>query len=114
MIATVSPSMINYHETLSTLRYASNAKKIINKVKINEDDPDKINVLKTEIENLRNQLSLYKSDDPELNRLKEELKQREQLILEKEKSWEQKLEESRKISRQIQLMEEELQKRIFY
>jgi hypothetical protein len=34
MLANISASSKNYHETLSTLRYASNAKKIINKVKI--------------------------------------------------------------------------------
>uniref|UniRef100_A0A452U2W6 Kinesin-like protein n=1 Tax=Ursus maritimus TaxID=29073 RepID=A0A452U2W6_URSMA len=37
MVATVSPSHTCYSETMSTLRYASNAKHIINKPRVNED-----------------------------------------------------------------------------
>lgn len=37
MIACISPAAFNYDETLSTLRYASRAKNISNKPKINED-----------------------------------------------------------------------------
>jgi kinesin family protein 3/17 len=40
MIAAVSPADYNYEETLSTLRYASRAKAIKNKPKINEDPKD--------------------------------------------------------------------------
>ena len=40
MIAAVSPANYNYEETLSTLRYASRAKFIKNKPKINEDPKD--------------------------------------------------------------------------
>ena len=40
MIAAVSPANYNYDETLSTLRYASRAKNIQNKPKINEDPKD--------------------------------------------------------------------------
>lgn len=40
MIAAVSPANYNYDETLSTLRYASRAKFIKNKPKINEDPKD--------------------------------------------------------------------------
>ena len=40
MIAVVSPADYNYDETLSTLRYASRAKFIQNKPKINEDPKD--------------------------------------------------------------------------
>lgn len=40
MIANVSPADYNYDETLSTLRYASRAKFIKNKPKINEDPKD--------------------------------------------------------------------------
>lgn len=42
MIACVSPAAYNYDETLSTLRYASRAKNIHNKPKINEDPKDAI------------------------------------------------------------------------
>lgn len=40
MIACVSPAEYNYEETLSTLRYASRAKNINNKPRINEDPKD--------------------------------------------------------------------------
>jgi len=40
MIAAVSPADYNYDETLSTLRYASRAKNIKNKPRINEDPKD--------------------------------------------------------------------------
>ena len=40
MIANISPADYNYDETLSTLRYASRAKNIKNKPKINEDPKD--------------------------------------------------------------------------
>ena len=40
MIAASSPADYNYEETLSTLRYASRAKAIKNKPKVNEDPKD--------------------------------------------------------------------------
>lgn len=40
MVACISPSDFNYDETLSTLRYASRAKSIKNKPRINEDPKD--------------------------------------------------------------------------
>jgi hypothetical protein len=40
MIAAISPSDFSYDETLSTLRYASRAKAIKNKPKVNEDPKD--------------------------------------------------------------------------
>ena len=40
MIATLSPASYNFEETMSTLRYASRAKMIKNKPKVNEDPKD--------------------------------------------------------------------------
>ncbi|XP_063701606.1 osmotic avoidance abnormal protein 3 [Culicoides brevitarsis] len=40
MIACISPAAYNYDETLSTLRYASRAKNISNKPRVNEDPKD--------------------------------------------------------------------------
>lgn len=40
MVANIGPASYNYEETLSTLRYASRAKNIQNKPKINEDPKD--------------------------------------------------------------------------
>jgi kinesin family protein 3/17 len=40
MIAAISPSDFNYEETLTTLRYASRAKMIKNKPRVNQDPKD--------------------------------------------------------------------------
>ncbi|XP_040602050.1 stAR-related lipid transfer protein 9 isoform X3 [Mesocricetus auratus] len=54
MVATVSPAHTSYRETMSTLRYASNAKSIINKPQVNEDANVKlIRELREEIERLK-------------------------------------------------------------
>ena len=42
MIATVSPSIAHYEETLSTLRYASQARCIVNRARVNEDPNAKL------------------------------------------------------------------------
>ncbi|CAO1639083.1 unnamed protein product [Sympodiomycopsis kandeliae] len=56
MIAAISPA--DYEETLSTLRYADQAKKIKNKAVVNEDPNAKlIRELKEELEMLRNRVS---------------------------------------------------------
>lgn len=54
MIATVSPSMVNIEETRSTLRYAQQTRKIVNRNYINEDPTAMIiRSLKKEVERLR-------------------------------------------------------------
>ena len=54
MICAVSPATDNYEETLSTLRYADQAKKIKNNAVINESDTDRmIRELKGENEKLK-------------------------------------------------------------
>ncbi|KAM8920862.1 stAR-related lipid transfer protein 9 [Pelodytes ibericus] len=54
MIATVSPASSSYNETMSTLRYASNAKNIVNKPRVNEDANVKlIRDLREEINRLK-------------------------------------------------------------
>ena len=42
MIATVSPSIVHYEETMSTLRYASQARCIVNRARVNEDPNAKL------------------------------------------------------------------------
>ncbi|RLN84236.1 hypothetical protein DYB28_009405, partial [Aphanomyces astaci] len=57
MLAMVSPASANYDETLSTLRYAESAKKIINRAVVNEDENDAIiRQLRNQIEDLKGQL----------------------------------------------------------
>lgn len=40
MVANIGPASYNYEETMSTLRYASRAKNIKNRPRINEDPKD--------------------------------------------------------------------------
>jgi len=58
MIANIGPADYNSEETISTLRYASRAKQIQNKPRINEDPKDAmIREFYDEITNLRAQLA---------------------------------------------------------
>lgn len=60
MIAALSPADYNYDETLSTLRYASRAKQIQNKPKINEDPKDALlREYADEIKKLREVLRMF-------------------------------------------------------
>ncbi|KAF8934782.1 hypothetical protein EDD21DRAFT_213248 [Dissophora ornata] len=60
IIAALSPADVNYDETLSTLRYADQAKRIKNKAVVNEDPNAKfIRELKEELEELRSKLGVY-------------------------------------------------------
>lgn len=59
MIACISPADFNYDETLSTLRYASRAKNIANKPKINEDPKDTmLREYQEEIQRLKQMLAM--------------------------------------------------------
>jgi kinesin family protein 13 len=42
MVCAVSPATMNFEESLSTLRYADRAKKIVNKAVINESAQEKL------------------------------------------------------------------------
>ncbi|KAK9819524.1 hypothetical protein WJX74_005048 [Apatococcus lobatus] len=65
MIATVGPADYNLEETLSTLRYASRAKNIQNKPKINEDPKDAVlRDYQEQIARLKAQLEEAKSGKP--------------------------------------------------
>lgn len=58
MIATVSPSLLDANETLSTLNYASRARDIVNSVRANENDKArKIRELEEELKNLKAELN---------------------------------------------------------
>jgi hypothetical protein len=57
MICAISPAASNYEESLSTLRYADRAKRIVNKAIVNESVQDKmIRDLKSENERLKKYL----------------------------------------------------------
>lgn len=75
MIAAISPSDFNYDETLSTLRYASRAKSIKNKPRVNEDPKDAL--LKQYEEEIRKLKELLQQNGPggggiNLNKLRRE------------------------------------------
>ena len=97
MVTTISTAYDNYDETLSTLRYADRAKKIVNNAVVNEDPNAKI------IRNLREELEMLKI---ELEKAKEKinsdtlsdrLKESESLYNEMSKPWTEKLADSEKV-----------------
>lgn len=56
-MATISPAADNYEETLSTLRYADRAKRIVNHAVVNEDPNARIiRELRQEVEALKEML----------------------------------------------------------
>ncbi|XP_028835359.1 kinesin-like protein KIF13A isoform X2 [Denticeps clupeoides] len=101
MIATVSPAADNYEETLSTLRYADRAKRIVNHAVVNEDPNARIiRELREEVEKLKVQLSQAESlKAPEL---KEKLQESEKLIQEMTVTWEEKLRKTEEIAQERQ------------
>eukprot|EP00756_Hemistasia_phaeocysticola_P054617 Hpha_TRINITY_DN30530_c0_g1::TRINITY_DN30530_c0_g1_i1::g.193680::m.193680/K17914/KIF13; kinesin family member 13 len=105
MIAAVSPHFDNADETCNTLRYATNARKIVNVVRQNEDSLAKLKLkLIEEMQNMQDRLSAHgdgMSPDPEeVERLKRDIEVNQ--------------EELKRIQDQNQLLEErveELQQR---
>ncbi|ODN01520.1 Kinesin-like protein KIF13A [Orchesella cincta] len=99
MIATVSPSPDNYEETLSTLRYADRAKKIVNNAVVNEDPNAKIiRELQAEVKQLRELLKHHVSDKV----LNEQLNQSEKLMRQVSETWEEKLQRSEQATQERQ------------
>ena len=103
MIATISPAADNYEETLSTLRYADRAKKIVNKAVVNEDPNTKvIRELKEEVEKLKRMLlsqGLSPSVEQPPETAKEQLAETEKLLSEHQKTWQEKVTDSEQITR---------------
>ncbi|XP_071353635.1 kinesin family member 3Cb [Trachinotus anak] len=89
MIATVGPSHKNFSESLATLRYASRAKNIKNKPRVNEDPKD----------------ALLREFQEEIARLKAQLE--EQVMLAKERR---RRRNSKRLSKSMAGLEEELLK----
>ncbi|XP_015113869.1 kinesin-like protein KIF14 isoform X2 [Diachasma alloeum] len=99
MLATVAPSSLHLEETLATLRYACQARSIVNRVRINEDPHDKlIRELKAEVLRLRGVRENYEKQlgnrnflgndgmgqdqdkEREIERLRSQLKQTEEQL----------------------------------
>ncbi|KAF8763628.1 Kinesin-like protein KIF13A like protein [Argiope bruennichi] len=98
MVATISPAADNYDETLSTLRYADRAKRIVNHAVVNEDPNARIiRELREEVEMLKEQLKSTAQED-----LQERLKESEKLMQEISQTWEEKLRKTEKIHQERQ------------
>ncbi|XP_052593042.1 kinesin-like protein KIF14 isoform X2 [Peromyscus californicus insignis] len=105
MIATVSPAASNIEETLSTLRYATQARLIVNIAKVNEDvNARLIRELKAEIEKLKAAQRNNRNIDPERYRLcrqeitslRMKLHQQERDMAEMQRVWKEKFEQAEK------------------
>ncbi|XP_063973187.1 kinesin-like protein KIF14 [Diachasmimorpha longicaudata] len=115
MLATVAPSSLHLEETLATLRYACQARSIVNRVRINEDPHDKlIRELKAEVLRLRgvrenyekqlgnrnfrgtNDVARDQDKEREIERLRNQLRETEEQLKVTQKSWSEKLEEAEK------------------
>ncbi|XP_006792143.1 kinesin-like protein KIF14 [Neolamprologus brichardi] len=103
MIATLSPAGSNVEESLSTLRYAQQARTIINVAKVNEDTNAKlIRDLKAEVEKLRAAQMSSQGVEPErvrlfqqeISTLRNKLCQQEREMIEANRAWREKLEQA--------------------
>nr|XP_002736584.1 PREDICTED: kinesin-like protein KIF14-like [Saccoglossus kowalevskii] len=102
MIATIGPSNRHFEETMSTLRYAKQARTIVNIAKINEDPSARlIRELRAEIEKLKGQTNGgtvsendYLASLGEIASLKERLQDSELAMAEATKTWKDKLAQS--------------------
>ncbi|KAM3619744.1 uncharacterized protein V6R79_012946 [Siganus canaliculatus] len=103
MIATLSPAGSSMEESLSTLRYAQQARTIINVAKVNEDTNAKlIRELKAEVEKLRAAQMSSQGIEPERAKLyqqeiftlRKKLCQQEKEMAEANRAWREKLEQA--------------------
>ncbi|KAI0722047.1 kinesin-domain-containing protein [Cerioporus squamosus] len=133
MIAAISPADVQYEETLSTLRYADQAKKIKNKAVINEDPNAKlVRELKEELEMLRARVSgasseavfdptipaeqqkvTYQAKDGTIKtvskaELQEQLETSEKLMQSLNETWEEKMQRTQEVQKEREKALEEL------
>ncbi|KAK3837343.1 MAG: hypothetical protein J3R72DRAFT_197694 [Linnemannia gamsii] len=131
IIAALSPADVNYDETLSTLRYADQAKRIKNKAVVNEDPNAKlIRELKEELLDLRSKLGVYDPLEAGPNskasgtvvivdlhgnartltkeQLQDEVQASEKIMAELNETWEEKLRKTQEIQQERERTLEEL------
>ncbi|CAH1979369.1 unnamed protein product [Acanthoscelides obtectus] len=106
MVATISPAADNYEETLSTLRYADRAKRIVNHAVVNEDPNARIiRELTEEVETLREMLK-HATGSPvgDIQRvdIHQKLSESEKLYKEVSQTWEEKLMKTERIQNERQ------------
>ena len=101
MVATISPSADNFEETLSTLRYADRAKRIVNHAVVNEDPNARIiRELRHEVETLRNMLK-HATGSP-VGDINDKLAESENLMKQISQTWEEKLVKTERIQNERQ------------
>lgn len=106
MVATISPAADNYEETLSTLRYADRAKRIVNHAVVNEDPNARIiRELTQEVEALREMLKHATGSpvgDVQRVDIHQKLSESEKLYKEMSQTWEEKLMKTERIQNERQ------------
>ncbi|XP_055686060.1 kinesin-like protein KIF13A isoform X2 [Lutzomyia longipalpis] len=106
MVATISPAADNYEETLSTLRYADRAKRIVNHAVINEDPNARIiRELRREVEQLREMLKHATGSpvgDIQRGDIHDKLAESENLMKQISQTWEEKLVKTERIQNERQ------------
>lgn len=110
MLATISPASTHLDETLATLRYACQARSIVNRARVNENPHDRlIRELRLEVERLRALRQDYEkkslssssiilindSSNEQLEELRNKLAETENNLSEAQKSWEQRFMETK-------------------
>ena len=103
MLAAISPADINFEESLSTLQYASRAKRIKTNAIVNEDTNDRIiRELRAEIERLRKEVAgqhkppvavVQTAADEEVQRLRAQLEESQRMIETMSLHWQEQLKE---------------------
>lgn len=97
-VATVSPAADNYDETLSTLRYADRAKRIVNHAVINEDPNARmIRELKEQVEHLKEQLANSGGESDLREQYEARLNESEKLMQQMTRSWEERLRQTEQV-----------------
>ncbi|XP_046734684.1 kinesin-like protein KIF13A isoform X3 [Diprion similis] len=107
MVATISPAADNYEETLSTLRYADRAKKIVNHAVVNEDPNARIiRELRQEVEALKEMLLHATGHGSVVGQqrtdITEKLSESERLMKAMSQTWEEKLVKTEKLQHERQ------------
>ncbi|XP_060516380.1 kinesin-like protein KIF13A isoform X2 [Cylas formicarius] len=106
MVATISPAADNYEETLSTLRYADRAKRIVNHAVVNEDPNARIiRELRAELEALKEMLKHATGSpvgDTQRVDIHQKLSESEKLYKEHTQTWEEKLIKTERIQNERQ------------
>lgn len=108
MVATVSPAADNYEETLSTLRYADRAKRIVNHAVVNEDPNARIiRELRQEVEALKEMLKYATASNTTGSPvipldLHEKLTESEKLMRAMSTTWEEKLIKTEQVQQERQ------------